>query len=125
MTRTILQSPVTRTSAANGSGVDVSALVDTSLTCVIEITAMGPDTEARFAVQTSSDSFSTVLEGPVISVLGGVSQSACIRFSFRLDRDLPDFAAGVYGTSARLALTRLTGTSPTVSFQSYFDMASA
>jgi hypothetical protein len=125
MKRIILTAPVTLTAPANGSPVDVSTLVDTSLTLVVDITAMGPDTEARFSVQTSADGFTTVQDGPVVSAFGGVSKSACIRFSFRLDRDLPDFAAGIYGTQARLALTRLTGTSPTVSIQSYFDMASA
>jgi len=125
MKRASIQDLITRTSTGNGSPIDISTYTDTSLTVVTEVTNLTPGTEARLSLQTSTDGFATILEGPVISVLGAISNSACLRFSFRIPRDFCDFQSGVGSAFCRLSLTRLTGASPSISYVGFLEVAAS
>lgn len=122
---TVVQAQVTKTATFNGASIAIDNTVfptTPSWTLVLEASVTGPDTVARFTFQDSVDAFTTVLAGPSVVAPGGVTvRGGGKRFTFS-SYDFPDLRFGVASAVLRLALTRITGTSPTVTYSAWFEV---
>lgn len=122
---TPVQASVTKTATFNGASIAIDNTVfptTPSWTLVLLVSVTGPDTVARFTFQDSVDAFTTPLAGPGTAVTGGISVRAGEKRYTWCSYDFPDLRFGVASAVLRLALTRITGTSPTVTYSAWFEV---
>lgn len=133
MTHTQVQVKNTSTGIGvfGGSGavasVDISAITG-DWTLVLEIFGLDSGDSASFAFEDSVDAFTTPVAGPTVSVTGqigsgGTSTSTFSnpkRYSFKKE-DYPGLRFGTGSAVLRINLTRITGSSPHVTYQAYLE----
>ncbi len=111
----------TLTAPAIGTGVDVSSPKIGDFALVLSVTASTPDLIARFQFTDSVDNFvSDKLSGPPFVVPSGLAPPCFWRRTIKR-YDYIDLRLGVAGAKLRLDLTRLIGTNPSVTFESWLE----
>ena len=118
-TLTQIQALVTKTAAFDGASLSI-AVLGTSWSLVLEVQATGPDTIARLQFSDSVDAFTTTVAGPTFVAPGGLAAKNSKRFAIK-SYDFPDLRFGVSSAVLRLSLTRITGTSQTVTYQAWLE----
>ncbi len=113
MTRTAVSAKATQTSATNNSSIDISAITG-DWTLVITVFALTGT--CRLAIQDSVDAFTTPLGGPHISFSGTIASSYPKRYTFT-KKDFPDLRFGVTSAVLRSALTAITASTGTITYQ--------
>jgi len=79
------------------------------------------DTLARLCWQDSSDNFNTnIVGGPEVQVFGANAIRNMRRWTFT-QKDFPELRIGQGGVTLRLALLRLSGTSPQITYESWIE----
>lgn len=116
----------TLTAPANGTGVNVSSILDIGQdwTLVLEIVALTTGASARIQFTDSTDNFvDDITAGPTVSVEGPVGPTTGVNPSvLRLSwtsAQFPSLRIGVAGAKLRLDLTLLTGENPSITYQAY------
>lgn len=139
MTHTDLQAKVTKTGAFDGTGIDISGLptATTDWTFVLEIMGLDSGDTAQFEIADSVDAFTNKVVRWSQGVKGEIGASspktdtgvagastgyfANIRkYSFK-KADCPNIRFGTGSCTVRCSLTELTGSSPHVTYQSWFE----
>lgn len=119
-----IQALVTKTASFDGASIAIDNTVYPTVpnwTLVLDVQATGPDTVARFQFSDSVDAFTTVLAGPTFVCTGGIAKANDKRFCLKW-YDFPDLRFGVASAVLRVSLTRITGTSPTVSYSAWYEV---
>jgi hypothetical protein len=119
-TITPIQVSVTKVAAFNGASLDISALTGDWTICFEVQTVLGSDTSLRFTFQDSVDAFTTTVAGPSFSVYGPSAKTNSRKFSLK-KQDFPDLRFGIASAVLRLALTRVTGGSASVTYQAWLE----
>lgn len=129
MTRTALQEKTTATSTGVGSisSIDISG-INSDWTLVLEVFGMDAVDSVEFTFEDSVDGFTTPVAGPTVNISGQVSGGGAStltfpsakRYSFT-KKDYPGLRFGTGSAVLRLKITRLTGSSPHVTFQSWLE----
>jgi hypothetical protein len=118
--RIYVQPGTVQTSTYVGTGVDVSGVV-TPWTLVLEIqSSAATDGVARFTFQDSVDAFTTVVAGPSVTVEGASRPANERRWSWT-QKDFPDMRFGWGSAQLRLALTRISGTNPSIQYSAWVE----
>jgi hypothetical protein len=117
--RVVVQAETTQTAPFNGPAIDISTVPNNSWTLVLEARSSTADS-ARFCVQDSVDAFTTVVAGPSVEVNGANTLRNTRRWSFT-QRDFPDMRFGTASAVLRLALLKLSGTSPSVQYRAWVE----
>ena len=120
LTKTTIQPKVTATGASVGSGASIGTITD-DFTLILAISQLNTGNFARFAFVDSTDGFSSDKEaGPTVSVEGGISPSAPVRYSWQKG-DFPNLRLGVGGARLRLELSELTGSPKSATFEAWIE----
>ncbi len=119
MTILPVQAKVTRTSAANGSSVDISGITG-DWTLVLEVLAQNSGNVSRFIFQDSVDAFTNNIGGAAVSVAEATANANPRRFTFT-KKDFPSLRFGVASAGLRLALAEITGSSKSVTYQAWIE----
>jgi hypothetical protein len=110
----------TSTSPFTSAGIDVS-MITGPWTLVLEVQSSAAlDGVARFTFQDSVDAFTTVVAGPSVTV-EGASRSANERRWTWTQKDFPDMRFGWGSAQLRLALTRISGTNPSIQYSAWVE----
>lgn len=120
MTNLAVQAKVTRTSAANGSSVDISGITG-DWTLVLEVMAQNDGNTTRFIFQDSVDAFTNNIGGPAASVSGQIVTAGGPRRYTWTKKDFPSLRFGTASAVLRLALAEHTGSSKSVTYQSWIE----
>jgi len=112
MTQTMIQDKVSKTSAFNGSSVDISGITS-DWTIELTVHALSAGATARFSLNDSVDAFTNQLPGPVVHVAGEINQPKTFAFT---KKDFPALRFGTSSAVLRLRLESITG-SGTVVYQ--------
>lgn len=135
MTHLDIQTRTTITSAAAGSGVDISGITG-NWTLVLEVMGMNSGDTARFVFEDSVNAFSAALSGPSASVTGQVGSDGTSpfvpganptgyepnvkRYTWNT-RDFPSLRFGVTDALLRMNVQEMTGSSKSVTFQAFVE----
>jgi hypothetical protein len=131
MTRVQIQSKTTATGTGVSSAVNIDGGIDigaVDFTLVIEVLGLDAGCSASFTWEDTVDTFVTPIAGPDISVSGQVGNGGqstttypnAIRYSWK-KHDYPGLRLGVTSAQLRLNLSRLTGSSPHVTYQAWLE----
>jgi hypothetical protein len=125
MTRIELEGILTKTGAyAPATGVDISGITgDWSLKIEIQNLSCASGTpNARFTFEDSVDAFTNKLGGPAASVTAPIVSQAPVYKTFR-KRDFPALRMGTGSATLRLNLSALGGTTPTITYIAWIEVA--
>jgi hypothetical protein len=116
-----IQNEVTKNAPFTGAAVDVSMVPGAptaNWNLVLEVlSSAANDGESRFVFADSTDGI-TFVDGPIIVVPGSNARRSPRQYTI-VQRDYTDLRFGQSGSVLRLALTRLSGTSPSVVYRSW------
>ena len=118
-----IQPKVTKTAAATGTNFDAS-VVKGDYTVHLRVTALTPDdATASFSFPDSVDAFTGSLPGPMFSLRGAITKDQPVNYSFNRVQ-YPGLRLGATSAVLRCNLDRLTGTSPSVTYEAWIEYQS-
>jgi len=128
MTITAVQVKTTKTAAFDGSGIDISGITG-DWTLALEVMGLDDGDGARFQFTDTADNFSSdIVAGPTFSVSGKIGSAGTSTATYPNVRkmtikkaDFPDLRMGTASAKVRLSLTRITGSSPHVTYQAWIE----